>query len=530
MLRQPPVGLFLKNAKTVLFVAPVLVAMVLLWPLWSVVLPAMSDYPAHVSALYVQMHGAHDPSLSRFYQTQWDLVPDLASEILVPLFAVVVPFLVSVKLFVSLGLLMWVAAPIAIHYALYRRLGVAALAGALFAYNAAFMWGFINFYFAIGLALIVFAAWIATEKYAGVFRTLGFAFATLVLYFSHALGVLLLALLLLFFEMMPAEDGRRGGLSRRIGVVAAVLAPAMAFFFFLRPHAVDSHKFNINIVGSFPARLAAIMQDQFDTAAYVPLAILVVLVLAGFWTKRISLHPRMIAVLSALLVFCIFAPSSAGGGWGTHIRFPAVLCLLFFAAMEVRLEQRQIAALAALVAGLALFNAATLYRDWRGQDRQIAELREATNAIAPGRALFTALDVEAVGEADTRPYRHLAEYAIMDRQVFVPLMFTTRGQHVVHIQAAYEPIAALSSEQGHEAPLPYLEEFAQGNFRGDANLRYLDRWPCHYDHVIVMHLGKSQSPVPQLLRLRHAYSFFSLYDVVRPAACEGAFATQISAG
>ena len=31
-----------------------------------------------------QMHGAHDPALTRFYQTEWDFVPDLASQVLVP--------------------------------------------------------------------------------------------------------------------------------------------------------------------------------------------------------------------------------------------------------------------------------------------------------------------------------------------------------------------------------------------------------------------------------------------------------------
>lgn len=519
----------MNNTKSVLIVAPVLLAAVLLWPLWSVVLPSMSDYPAHVSALYVQVHGAHDPSLSRFYQTEWDFVPDLASEILVPLIALAVPFLASVKVFLSLGLVMWMAAPIAIHYALYRRIGVAALAGVLFAYNAAFMWGFINFYFAAGLALIIFAAWIGTEKQAGVLRTLAFTLATLVLFFCHALGVMLLALLLLFFEMVPVDNDPRGSLLRRMGRVGLVLLPSAVFFLFLRPHAMDAHKFTINLIGSFPARLAAVMQDRFDTAAYIPLAILGVLVIIGFRTKRISLHPRMFAVLSALLVFCIFAPSSAGGGWGTHIRFPAVLCLLFFASMQVRLEQRHVAALVSLVLGLAVFNATTLYLNWRGQDRQIAELRAALDTVAPGAALFTVLDRQAVGDADTRPYRHLAEYAIMDRRAFVPLMFTTRGQHVVHTRAAYEPIASLTSAQGHEAPLAGLVDFAHGDFRLDENLHYLNRWPCHFDEVIVVHLGNPQSAVPQLLRLRHAYSFFSLYDVVRPASCEGGFTKQVSA-
>jgi hypothetical protein len=519
----------LGNTKSVLVVASAVLATVLLLPLWGVVLPAMADYPAHVSALYVQMHG-HDPSLSRFYQTEWDFVPDLASEILVPVFAAVVPFLASVKLFLSLALLMWIMAPIAIHYALTKRIGVAALAGALFAYNAAFMWGFLNFYFATGLALMVFAAWIASEKHSGPWRTAAFALATLVVFFSHALAMLLLVFLLLSFEATPAKSETRHALPVRIGHVALVALPSTLFFFFLRPHAMDSHKFSIHIISSFPARLAAVMQDRFDTAAYVPLIILLALVIAGLWMKRIKLHPRMTVVLGALAILCVLAPSSAGGGWGTHIRFPAVVCLLFFASMEVRLEPRLKIALLSLVLGLGVFNAATLYLNWHRQDRQIAEFRSATQSLSPGSTLFTVLDMKALGNSETRPYRHVAEYAFLDRQAFVPLMFTTRGQHVVHTRSAYEPIAALSSAQGHEAPLADLMEFAHGDFSTDKNLTYLDNWPCHYDAVVVVHLGHPQSPVPPLLRLRHTYSFFSLYDVARPASCHDRLIKQVRAG
>jgi hypothetical protein len=512
-------GQFLNSAKTLSVVAPAFLAAVLLWPLWSVVLPAMSDYPAHVSALYVQMHGAQDAALSQFYQTEWDFVPDLASEILVPLIATVVPFLASVKLFLSLALVMWIAAPVAIHHALYKRFGVVSLAGALFAYNAPFMWGFINFYFACGLALLVFALWISTEERAGVLRTALFTLAALAVFFAHALGLLLLALLLLFFEMVPVDDDRRGSLVRRMGTVALVLLPSLVFFLFLRPPAEDAHQFSIHLIGTIPARLASAMQDRFDTAAYLPLAVLTVATAVGFYFKRITIHPRMIALLAAMLVFCLFAPRVAGGGWGTHIRFPAVLCLLFFASLDLKRPSRQ-AILAALILGLALFNAATLYQNWRGQDRQIAEFRQAMQSVPPGTALFTALDSKALGRAETRPYRHMAEYAIMDRGAFVPLMFTTRGQHVVHTRAEYESIASLSSVQGHEATLADLVDFAHGDFRNDENLRYLDRWQCHFDAVIVVHLGNPQSPVPPLLRLRRAHSFFSLYDVVRPPSCE----------
>ena len=212
-----------------------------------------------------------------------------------------------------------------------------------------------------------------------------------------------------------------------------------------------------------------------------------------------------------------------------HIRFPAAFCLLFFAAMDVKLEPRVRAAFAAIAVTLAVINAATLFLSWRTEDRQYAEFRSAMNQVPSGSKLFTVLDEKALGGSDTRVYRHMAEYAIMDRAVFVPLMFTTRGQHVVHTRAEYEPIASLSSAQGHEAPLAALADFARGDFRADESLTYLNRWPCNYDQVIVIHLGKPQSPVPSLLQLKQAYSFFSLYEVVRPDICKTGV-QQVNAG
>jgi hypothetical protein len=518
----------LDSRKIALVIAPVFLAAVLLLPLWSVALPAMTDYPAHVSALYVQMH-PHNAAFARFYQTEWDFVPDLASEMLVPVFSTVIPFLASVKLFVSLALVMWVVAPFAVQYALYKRVGVSALAGALFAYNADFTWGFLNFYFAAGFALLVFAAWIATEERRGPVRTALFALIAVALLYAHALGVFLLSLLLLFFEMVPVDDERRGSLLRRVGVVVLVLFPATACFVFLRPAAADVHQFSFHILSSLPGRLEAAMQDKFDSAAYIPLGVLAALVIAGLWTKRISLHPRMVAVLSALCAFCLFAPSMAGGGWGMHIRFPSVLCLLFFAAMDVKLESRSRVALTAVVLALAAANAATLLQSWRKEDRQYAEFRSAMNQVPQGSKLFTVLDSHALQGNDTRIYRHMAEYAIMDRGIFVPLMFTTRGQHVVHTRSEYQPIASLTSNQGHEAPLAALVDFARGDFHADENLTYLNRWPCNYDQVIVIHLGGPQSAVPSLLHLRKAYSFFSLYDVVRPAMCKPDLIRQVRA-
>jgi hypothetical protein len=48
---------------------------------------------------------------------------------------------------------------------------------------------------------------------------------------------------------------------------------------------------------------------------------------------------------------------------------------------------------------------------------------------------------------------------------------------------------------------------------------YLMAFQCHYDEVVLIHLGGTRSPVPESLRLRRAGSFFAIYDVTKSNHC-----------
>lgn len=52
------------------------------------------------------------------------------------------------------------------------------------------------------------------------------------------------------------------------------------------------------------------------------------------------------------------------------------------------------------------------------------------------------LDGDAMGLASDEPYWHMAEFAIVDRGAFTPLMFTTKGQHVVYLKPPFDKWAA----------------------------------------------------------------------------------------
>ena len=160
-------------------------AVVLIAPIWAVDLPAMPDLPAHLACFFLLAGGIKDPHLAEFYRIDWQFVPNLASEISVPLLSHVIGLVPATKLFLSAAVALWVLGAAAVHRALFGRIGIAPLLAAFFAYNANFFWGFLNYDFTAGLDLLVFAGWIATAKWQRAARLAIFAAIMTVVYFCH---------------------------------------------------------------------------------------------------------------------------------------------------------------------------------------------------------------------------------------------------------------------------------------------------------------------------------------------------------
>src|SRR5579863_2900580 len=118
----------------------VLAAAILIAPLWAVDLPAMPDLPAHLACFYLLGGAIADPQLAHFYRIDWQFVPNLASEVIVPILAKLLGLVAASKFFLSATLVAWVLGAAAIQRALFGRVGVASLLAAFFAYNGNFFW------------------------------------------------------------------------------------------------------------------------------------------------------------------------------------------------------------------------------------------------------------------------------------------------------------------------------------------------------------------------------------------------------
>ncbi|HXZ67227.1 MAG TPA: hypothetical protein VEH07_01415 [Alphaproteobacteria bacterium] len=483
--------------------------------------PKLPDYPAHFAAFYLIGGGANDPLLKHVYRIVWSPIPNLAAELAAPALAHLVSLATAARLFLGVSIVLWVLGPALIHRALFGRFGLGAVIAAAFAYNVNLMWGFLNYYFGAGLAFLVFAAWIATSRRRTPVHLLLFALAALVLYFCHIFAAVVLLFMLAFFEAGAAFIGRQlrwQALGARLASVFGVFSPVAIAFLFKPKGEGDSH-IDFNLIDTMLDRLDAMLQRYFDRPAYVFLAVLLVALGAALYFERAAINRQMRVLLGALLVASLFAPEWAMGGWGIDLRLPPILCSLLFASVEMRLSRSSLALLCTAILMAFIGCSAGLAMNWHEYDRRMTEFRASLTQVPFGASLMTVLDGSAIGKRSDQPYWHMAELAIVDRQAFTPLMFTTRGQHVTRLLPPYTKFAAASANQGSPPDITELEDLANGVSDDDLDIQlvfpYLMYFQCHFDEAVVIHLNGKRSPIPLMLHLRHEGSFFSLYDIDR---------------
>lgn len=491
-------------------------------PLWCVNAPAMPDYPAHLASFY--LIGGGDGG--KAYYIHWTFVPNLASELIIPLLAPLTGLAMAARLFLTAAIALWVMGAGAVHRALYGRTGIAPLFGTFFAYNANFMWGFFNYYFAAGLSLAIFAAWIANARSAGrdsSWRLAGFTLAITILYFCHIFAAATLLMMLAAFETQNLRREGFAALAKRALRVAILYIPAALAFMLLKPHSSGDSHMAFNLLDTMQERYESLIQHDFDSPDYI----LPVLLFGGLglaiWRGKARIHPSLYLVLAVLLAASLLAPEWALGGWAVHLRLPALFAMMVFAATELPGQPRLRHRLAALALAAIAASALYLAYVWRDYDRQFTEFRAALGNVPRNARLMTVLDGDAIGLRADQPYWHLAEFAIIDRAAFTPLMFTTRGQHMVQLRPPYERIAAVTAQQGSPPDVDELDFLSRGRFDQDEDMReslpYLAYFQCHFDQAVVVHLDGKRTPLPAMLHLRHAGSFFSLYDIKPDAAC-----------
>jgi hypothetical protein len=229
-------------------------------------------------------------------------------------------------------------------------------------------------------------------------------------------------------------------------------------------------------------------------------------------------------------------PVSLTSVWGANLRAPCFLAFLLLAASDLTLRDRRQATIFTLgLAVLLLVRVVPLTVTWQSYAHDFAEFRAATAAIDRGsRVLAVPMPNDYVQQRSPAifPYGHLAALAVIERDVFLPQMFTlatplrfTRDRRDLtenlRISKTGKPLEWHPADRFAAADaetIRQVQTLGQSSFWNDSFLSAVDwsRWPEDYDYLVDVHFAPADNPVPALLTEVARGSFFVIYKIHPP--------------
>jgi hypothetical protein len=387
----------------------------------------------------------------------------------------------------------------------------AGIIACLLLYSTPFAFGFVNFEFALGLALFALALWIWLADRPLGLRLVVHAIAVAVLYFAH-----LFALGIYGFAIGVIELWRLGQKTPPLGRTAILFvgmaAPAIAVS--ALAGAGGGSIGGAGTIWSAGAKLFWLSSlngwsREFSLALTLFLALPLCLAFTRGRIRLVGPGPWLaagFALLFLALPFRLFDTAFVDG----RVLIAALLILPGFAVAHVTRAQTARTFRAALIlaclinAGFAIFVQLSYRADYRA-------LIAAFERIPPGsRLLPSGLGREEDPPSDLLDYPmyHAATLAVHTRDAFVPTLFTSPGKQPLRPHPSVEHLKLL---EGAAIPWSLLQAYAVGVVPPE-DLSYVRNWTRDFDYLLLIN-PKGEALRSPLLELVVSGSRFGLYRI-----------------
>jgi hypothetical protein len=469
---------------------PFLLTALALVPLLLAEIPPLVDYPNHIARVYVLAHIGDSPTLQKYYQPDWALVPNLAMDLGILALAEVMPVEAAGKLFVGLTLVLTVAGVLALSRAMHGKVELPAYLVFLFLYHRLLLWGYINFSFGIALALLGFALWLRTRQRVWVWRCSAFLLLASLLMLCHLFAFAVFGLFVGAHLLGETLQGGFRGANRpwlrewllTITILAIPLGVMMAF----SPTTDKSAEIRF---GSFLQKLTSafhVVNNYQRMLDYATFFLVVLAVAAGLATKRLRLAPPAIWPLGVGAAVQLVMPETLFGSQTADSRLPIVLWMLLAAGLSVSASAKSCVRPAMLGLGtLVVLRLAIVAAEWRHSNGVYREYLAAFENLNVGARVLSVVPLPRHPSFHHPPLNFIASHAVIDKSTFDPFLFAYPGHQTLHYT---EPYRRLS--ESTPGPVIYYTERSPGN----GSLRLKD-WENpfrpdilrQYDYLLLLH-------------------------------------------
>jgi hypothetical protein len=408
-----------------------ILAAMLLAPIWIAAFPPLLDYPNHLARAFILAH-LNDSHFSfrQFYRADWGAYPYLGMDASLAVLSRLFPIETAGRVYLSLCVL---ALPCAAWYFLRQvqpDAEAASLWSFLIAYNVFFLEGFLNFDLSIAVGFLALGLWLRWLAKPGTGRWILTLATFTALYFTHLLGFGIAGLIVmayLAFSRPPIREWLWSG---------ALALPGMAFYLHSSRVGLSANKIVFHGWDDKLDSLGMILHGYWSWLDWISLAALAAWFLAASWRNpEFRWDRKWIAIAAFLFALFWVIPWMWGEGSDLDIR---VLPFLFVAILAMARLGRRGKTLASIP--LLLFAARTVSVTQHFKEAQpvLAGLARSFDAVPRGALVLPI--VEGDEDPIERPFTHFWAYGVIRRGWFSPYLMDAPGETPMRIiHESYTP-------------------------------------------------------------------------------------------
>lgn len=509
-LQAPPHD-FRPRSIAALFVAMLALASV---PVLTHRLPPLADYVNHLARTYVINAIGTDADLSRYYTIDWQIIPNLMIDLVVPVLNWFVNVYVAGQIFTVLTFVVIVSGTLALNRALFGRWSALPLFAVPLLYNGVMLVGVMNYLFGIGLALWALATWVALRERNWPWRLAASTLFAVALFFCHLFAVGLYGLGLLAIESHRLWQKRAEPLVPRLVDFVATGLPFLAVIALL----VSGPTWGISDwepYWEFDGKLGGLLLAVNVYYSEVAVALALIVGGAGAYALHrgwLRVHPVAWAFLGVGLAIYLAMPRAVFAAHLADQRLPIAVAFMLAACFQVHLRTAAARhALVVLLLVVASIRVIEVQYVWDRLSYRTADFMNSVKQLKRGARVMVVRNYDTdTGEITDNELVHAASLATIERSALVTTAFTVSGKHILRVRDEYRKLV----ETEDQLP-PSVKYFVQVAERANGSPSYFwDLWPRKYDYVYILLTKRgAQCPDRKHLTLVHEGPGFQLYRV-----------------
>lgn len=439
-------------------------SLVLITPVMAMSVPWFSDLFFHMARMAI-LEAPDSPYISDWYRTDWQLLPNLAMDLIVPRLGLVMSTEAATRVFVAATFVLIFSGTLALHHAVHKKVTWFPLIGCLFVYNWIVFLGFFNFLFGIGLSLWALAAWFRCGHRSIILRLALGTVSALGLYICHLFPLGLYGLVVASGEFNHfRQEGGYGPHDIARSVAATTIPFLIPLALLLTSRTVAAASPGIDYV--LAAKLFAPLVPFITLDLPIDLTVAAGVVALGYvLVRERALHvaPEMRLVLIALPILIVALPTFFFGTDLGDFRLPAAGIFIAIAAcdFDARGKRPLAIGMAVFVACLFAVRMTGIAIDFLAAEGEMDAVTRQYRQMKPGAVLFTGtfehksfvMNLFGTPESwfapwhrrNTMQLRHVGTLAVLYRPVFVPETAMIDGQQPVEMRLPYRELKAFQS-------------------------------------------------------------------------------------